>query len=83
MYKRQLLELGFTVPFTPGSMNLFMNIPWQNSGALSFDPPLSSPGNYVLWRAQLDCIAVMSCCPQDILAINNKNTVEAHYQVIT
>lgn len=77
-----LLELGYTVPFTPCSMNLFMNIPWQTDGALSFDAPLSSAGDYVVWRAQIDCIAVMSCCPQDILDINNKNTVEAHYQVL-
>ena len=77
-----LLELGLSVPFTPGSMNLFMNIPWQANGALSFDPPLSKPGDYVLWRAELDVIAVMSCCPQDILDINNRNTVESHYQVL-
>jgi len=77
-----LFELGYTLPFTPGSLNLFMNIPWQDNGGLSFDPPLSKPGDYVIWRAELDCIAVMSCCPQDILAINNQNTVEAHYEVL-
>lgn len=77
-----LLQLGMTVPFTPASINLFMNIPWSDDGTLSFDPPLSKPGDFVLLRAQLDCIAVMSCCPQDILDINNKNTVEAHFEVI-
>ena len=77
-----LLELGVFVPFTPGSINLFMNIPWTEDGKLSFDPPLSKPGDYVLLRAELDCIAVMSCCPQDILAINNKNTVDAHYEIV-
>lgn len=77
-----LLELGYSVPFTPGSLNLFMNIPWQPDGTLSFDPSLSKPGDHVLWRARLDCIAVMSCCPQDILAINNRNTVEAHDEIV-
>jgi len=77
-----LLELGLSVPFTPGSINLFMNIPWSADGSLSFDPPLSKPGDYLILRAQLDCIAVMSCCPQDILDINNKNTVEAHFEVL-
>lgn len=77
-----LFELGYTLPFTPGSLNLFMNIPWQPSGAIAFDPPLSKPGDYVVWQAELDCIAVMSCCPQDILDINNRNTVEAHYEVL-
>lgn len=74
--------LGHSVPYTPGSLNLFMNIPWQPDGTLSFDPPLSKAGDYVVWRAVIDCIAVMSCCPQDILLINNKNTVEAHYEIL-
>lgn len=77
-----LAELGVYLPYTPGSLNLFMNIPWQSDGALSFDPPLSSPGDFVVWRALIDCIAVMSCCPQDILDINNKKTVEAHYEIL-
>ncbi len=77
-----LAEHGITIAHTPGSLNLFMNIPWQPSGALSFDPPLSKPGDYVVWRAVLDCVAVMSCCPQDILDINNKTTVEAHAEII-
>jgi len=77
-----LAEVGITVPFTPGSLNLFMNIPWQPDGSLSFDPPLSRPGDFVVWRALIDCVAVMSCCPQDILDINNKSTVESHYQIL-
>ena len=77
-----LLELGHAIPFTPGSLNLFMNIPWLPDGALSFDRPLSRPGDSVTWRARLDCIAVMSCCPQDILDINDGRPVEAHYEVL-
>ena len=77
-----LLELGYVVPFTPASLNLFMNIPWQDDGTLAFEPALSKPGDYVVLRARLDCIAVMSCCPQDILAINSRKPVEAHYEVI-
>jgi uncharacterized protein YcgI (DUF1989 family) len=77
-----LLELGYSVPFTPASLNLFMNIPWQENGSLSFEPPISKAGDYVVWRARLDCIAVMSCCPQDILTINNRNTVDAHFAVV-
>jgi uncharacterized protein YcgI (DUF1989 family) len=77
-----LLELGLVVPFTPASINLFMNIPWRDDGGLSFEPALSKPGDHVLLRAELDCVAVMSCCPQDILAINSKNPVEAHFEVV-
>lgn len=77
-----LLELGFVVPFTPASLNVFMNIPWQPDGNLAFEPALSKPGDAVTFRAELDCICVMSACPQDILAINSKAPVEAHYEVL-
>lgn len=77
-----LLELGITVPFTPGSINLFMNIPWDGEGNLEFAAALSKPGDHVTMRAELDCIAVMSACPQDILAINSQKPVEAHYEIL-
>lgn len=77
-----LLELGYAVPYTPASLNLFMNIPWQENGSLSFEAPISKAGDYVVWRARLDCIAVMSCCPQDILTINNRNTADSHFAVV-
>jgi uncharacterized protein len=36
----------------------------------------------VTFRADLDCVCVMSACPQDILAINSKAPVEAHFEVL-
>jgi uncharacterized protein len=77
-----LADLGIAVPYTPASLNLFMNIPWQPDGSLSFDPALTNPGDYVVLRAALDCVAVMSACPQDILAINSRQPVEAHFEVL-
>jgi uncharacterized protein YcgI (DUF1989 family) len=77
-----LLELGLVVPFTPASLNIFMNIPWSADGALAFEPALSKPGDYVLLRAQLDAVCVMSACPQDILSINSQKPVEAHYEIV-
>lgn len=77
-----LLELGLSVPFTPGSINLFMNIPWDSEGNLEFAPALSRPGDRVTIRAEIDCIAVMSACPQDILSINSQKPVEAHYEIM-
>ena len=76
-------ELGISVPYTPASLNLFMNIPWTESGGLSFDPALSKPGDYVVLRAELDCICVMSTCPQDILAINSQKPTEAHFEILS
>jgi len=77
-----LFELGLYIPYTPASLNLFMNIPWQQDGSLSFDPALSKTGDYVIFRAELDCVCAMSNCPQDILAINNQKPVESHFEVL-
>jgi uncharacterized protein YcgI (DUF1989 family) len=77
-----LFELGLHIPYTPASLNLFMNIPWSSSGALAFEPALSKPGDFVLLRAELDCICAMSACPQDILTINSRKPTEAHFEIL-
>src|SRR5476649_64790 len=78
-----LAELGFAPPETPSPLNLFMNIPWTTQGDLSFEPPVSTPGCYVVMRAEMDLIAAFSACPQDILPINGRagKPVEAHFVV--
>ena len=79
-----LEELGLKETHTPPPLNLFMNIPWTADGSLSFDPPATKPGDYVLLRAEVDCVVAMSACPQDILPINGKGVspTEAHFEVI-
>lgn len=78
-----LSELGLQETHTPSPLNLFMNIPWRTDGMLSFDPPVSKPGDYVILHAESDCVVAMSACPQDILPINGKanQPTEAHFQV--
>jgi uncharacterized protein YcgI (DUF1989 family) len=46
--------------------------------------PVSKPGDYVIFRAELDCVVALSACPQDILPINGRNgqPTEARYQLI-
>ncbi|CAO2652750.1 Nn.00g021610.m01.CDS01 [Neocucurbitaria sp. VM-36] len=70
----------------PDPFNLFMNIPitQEGSGAkrgVSFEAPLTKPGDYVVLQAQRDVVVAMSACPQDVLTINGKNPVDAHFQV--
>ena len=76
-------ELGLVPPETPSPLNLFMNIPWTAEGALSFEPPVSTPGSYVVLRAEMDLIIAFSACPQDILPINGRagKPTEAHFVV--
>ena len=76
-----LAELGLVPPETPSPLNLFMNIPWTAEGALSFDPPVSTPGSFVTLRAEMDAVVAFSACPQDILPINGRagKPTEAHF----
>lgn len=79
-----LAELGLKPPETPSPWNLFMNIPISSDGSLSFEPPRSKAGDYVLLRAEMDCIMAFSACPQDMVPINGAacQLTEAHFQII-
>ena len=70
----------------PDPFNLFMNIPITQEGegakrGLSFEAPLTKPGDYVVFEALRDVVVVMSACPQDVLDINGKKPVDAHFEV--
>jgi uncharacterized protein len=79
-----LAALGLKVEGTPSPLNLWMNIPVTPEGAIVWGEPLSKPGDRVVLRAVLDCIVVMSACPQDMLPINGPACVptEAHYRIL-
>src|SRR5438445_448300 len=76
-----LAELGLSIPTTPPSLNLFMNIPWTLDGCLAWGEPVSAPGSYAVFRAEMDLVIAFSACPQDILPINGRTgrTTEAHF----
>ncbi|MDE0310096.1 MAG: urea carboxylase-associated family protein [Acidiferrobacterales bacterium] len=76
-------EIGDVAPEVPCPMNLFMNIPWTPIGGLSWQAPISKPGDYVQFRAAMDCVMVFSACPQDILPVNGAglNPTEAHFSI--
>ena len=78
-----LAALGITVPATPSPLNLFMNIPWTADGRLAWGEPVSTPGSYVLFRAEMDLVVAFSACPQDVLPINGRTgqTTEAHFSI--
>ncbi len=78
-----LAELGLTPPETPSPWNLFMNIPVASDGTVSFQAPVSRPGDSVTLRAEMDCVLAFSACPQDIVPINGVDCVptEAHFQI--
>jgi uncharacterized protein YcgI (DUF1989 family) len=77
-----LRQIGVRSDETPSPLNLWMNIPVAPDGRTGWKEPVSKPGDYVLFRAEMDCIAAMSACPQDILPINSGKPVEAHFEVL-
>ena len=54
----------------PAPLNLFMNIPWDLEGNITFEPTVSAAGDSVLFRAEVDLIVIASSCPMDIVPIN-------------
>jgi uncharacterized protein len=79
-----LAAIGLTPPETPAPLNLFMNIPVVDGNRVEIRPPVSTPGSYVLFRAEIDCIAAFSACPQDLVPINGleMRPTEAHFAIL-
>jgi uncharacterized protein len=79
---RALGSLGLTSPVCPASFNLWMNIPVLPSGDLEWRETVSKPGDSLVFRALIDCIMVMSACPQDVIRINAGHPVSAQYALL-
>jgi hypothetical protein len=79
-----LRELALVAPLTPCPLNLFMNIPLDATGSVSFEPPVCGPGAWVTLRAERDLVVVFSACPQDLVPVNGVNCTptEAHVALI-
>ncbi len=81
--QRALKSLGLAVPACPASFNLWMNIPVLPTGELEWRETVAKPGDTVIFRALVDCILVMSACPQDVIRINSGRPVSAQYALLT
>jgi uncharacterized protein YcgI (DUF1989 family) len=79
-----LALIGWPVTECPAPLNLWMNIPVAPDGSVTFEEPLSRPGDHVLLRATMECVVVMSTCPQDMVPINGADCTprSVQYQVI-
>lgn len=78
-----LRVLEFPMRECPSPFNLWMNIPWSEDGTLQLEPPVCRAGDHVVFRAELDCVVVMSACPMDVLPVNDHKTLDAHYEILT
>jgi uncharacterized protein YcgI (DUF1989 family) len=71
--EKAMRDLGHEGICIPQSVNLFMNIPVAPDGGLGWEPAPTEPGDSITFRAEMDCIVVVSACPQDIVPINDRN----------
>ncbi|WP_110802036.1 MULTISPECIES: urea carboxylase-associated family protein [unclassified Rhizobium] len=69
-FHEALSALDLALPFTPASLNLFMNVPVAPDGTVDRLPPTTVAGDTVVLRAEMDLVLVLSACPQDVTPIN-------------
>ncbi|OUL96676.1 DUF1989 domain-containing protein [Paraburkholderia hospita] len=77
-----LMAIGVRTREVPQPFNLWMNIPVKPDYTIDWLPPVSKAGDHVDIKAAMDCIVVMSACPQDIIPINALNPVEVEFTVL-
>ena len=66
-----LKELGFSPPGYPDPVNLFQNTPIIDlQGRRETRESLAKPGDYVMFQALANLVAVVSACPQDFTVLN-------------
>jgi hypothetical protein len=79
-----LRALGLEPPrFTPQPFNLWMNNPIGQNGSIGYLPPVTKPGDYIVLKAEMDCVVSMSACPYDLanVAINGGAVRDVHFEV--
>ncbi|TWD82676.1 hypothetical protein FB561_3816 [Kribbella amoyensis] len=65
-----LADLGLSAAVVPQPVNVFMNVPVDPDGGLSWLPAPTDPGDSITFEAAIDCVVVVSACPQDLTGIN-------------
>lgn len=68
--REALAALKREVDAVPAAWNLFMSVRIADDGALTFQRPLSAPGDAVVVRAATDLVLVCSSCPDDLYPTN-------------
>jgi uncharacterized protein YcgI (DUF1989 family) len=77
-----MTAIGLTAPETPCPFNLFQNTQYVAGTGIQYLPTVSKPGQYVVFRAEMDAVVVFSACPQDMLPVNSGRPTEAHVELL-
>jgi len=64
-------------------LNLWMNVAVDEEMKLCLLPPVSQPGDYVIFKALMDVYIILSACPMDVTPVNGENCqpAEVHYRI--
>ncbi|WP_089210588.1 DUF1989 domain-containing protein [Streptosporangium subroseum] len=81
--RRSLATLGLAVAVTPQPVNVFMRIPVRESGELRWLPAAGRPGDAITFEAAMDCVVVVSACPQDLVEINGNSPTSLAVDVLS
>ena len=75
-----LAPYGVTEDMIPTAFNCFMNVPVDSeTGMLRVDPPLSKPGDRIVFEARMDLVIGLTAC--SALQSNNGSFKPIHWQV--
>jgi urea carboxylase-associated protein 1 len=70
-FLRELSKHGLDSRSLVPNINFFMHIPFNANAEFEIKAPLSRPGDRVDLAAEMDCLAVISNCPQILNPANN------------
>lgn len=73
----EFLEYGWM----PDPLNLFMHVEISD-GKIPVLSPTSQPGDYIVLKAEQDCVVFMSACPMDLNACNRGEPESAEFEVL-
>ncbi|MFA5663365.1 DUF1989 domain-containing protein [Castellaniella sp.] len=79
-----LREIGISMHDCPSPLNLWMNFPIDAEGKIHWSEPTLKKNDYIILRAAMDTIVVLSCCPFDLIPIHGDGAepTEVGYSII-
>lgn len=77
-----LSQIGMHTDMVPQPINVFMCIPVGASGELSWLPAGSRRGDAITFAAAMDCVFVVSACPQDLNPINGERPTAMEIEIL-
>lgn len=72
-FERELVRHGIGAEHIVSNVNFFMHVPVGPDGEAQIVDALSKPGDYVDLRAEMDVLAVLSNCPEELNPASGAN----------